>query len=344
MIIVPLNKLLSKNVIAFVLAFILSVTLSLIWLYKDMQREINEPITITSTQTLNVVSGMSLSSIARDMVVQGWIKHPYYLILEAKWRNKAHLVKAGEYALEPGISQLDLLDKIVSGKVIQYSLTIPEGLKFTEILDLVRTSEYLIHTIEDYSETMVIRLMPYLLGPPEGMFYPDTYHFPRGTSDLAFLQRAYNLMQQILDEEWQARAMGLPYEDKYEALIMASIIEKETAEPSERQQIGGVFVRRLQKGMKLQTDPTVIYAMGEDYDGNIRRRDLYLDSPYNTYVYRGLPPTPIAAPGRASINSALQPAEGDELYFVSRGDGTHQFSSTLDEHNRAVNMYQRNRR
>ena len=140
------------------------------------------------------------------------------------------------------------------------------------------------------------------------------------------------------------RSVGLPYKDKYEALIMASVIEKETADPGERDRIAGVFVRRLQMGMKLQTDPTVIYAMGEDFDGNIRRSDLYIDSPYNTYVYRGLPPTPIASPGRAAINAALQPAEGDELYFVARGDGTHEFSSTLAEHNRAVNLYQRNRR
>lgn len=344
MIAVPLKIIFSKNIIAFFLAFVISVGLSLLWMYKDMQHEINEPLMISSTQTLNIVSGMSLSSIARVLVENGWINHPYHLILEAKWRNKAHLIKAGEYALQPGITQLSLLDKIVSGNVIHYSLTIPEGLNFIEIINLVRDSEDIIHTIDDYSILGISSLMPYLQANPEGMFYPDTYHFPRGTTDLAFLQRAYELTQKVLDEEWEMRSVGLPYKDKYEALIMASVIEKETADPSERDRIAGVFVRRLETGMKLQTDPTVIYAMGEDFDGNIRRSDLYIDSPYNTYVYRGLPPTPIASPGRAAINAALQPADGDELYFVAKGNGTHEFSSTLAEHNRAVNLYQRNRR
>jgi UPF0755 protein len=339
-----LKKLLSKNLIAFATAFVLSILLSFFWLYKDMQRVINTPLNISSIQTLNVVSGMSLASLARQLVEQGWIGHPYYLILEAKWHKKAHLIKAGEYALEPGITQRELLDKIVSGKVIQYSLTIPEGLKFSDILKIISDSENLKHTIDNYSETDLLRQLSYLERPPEGMFYPDTYHFPRGTTDLAFLQRAYEMMQKVLDEEWQMRAMGLPYKDSYEALIMASIIEKETAVASERGQIAGVFIRRLEKGMKLQTDPTVIYAMGADYQGNIRRQDLFIDSPYNTYVYSDLPPTPIASPGRASINAALQPADGEELYFVAKGDGSHQFSSTLEEHNRAVNMYQRNRR
>jgi UPF0755 protein len=201
----------------------------------------------------------------------------------------------------------------------------------------------LIQTNDSFDPAIIVQSMEYLQTHPEGMFYPDTYHFPRDTTDMEFFHRSYLLMQQVLDEEWRHRATGLPYQTPYEALIMASIIEKETADITERDRIAGVFVRRLQIKMKLQTDPTVIYAMGESYDGNIRKNDLYIDSPYNTYVYSGLPPTPIASPGRAAIRAALQPAEGEELYFVARGDGTHQFSKTLEEHNSAVRAYQLNR-
>lgn len=176
--------------------------------------------------------------------------------------------------------------------------------------------------------------------PAEGLFYPDTYHFPRGTTDVAFLRRSHEALLQVLKEEWQSRDEGLPYQSPYEALIMASLIEKETALASERGQIAGVFVRRLQRGMLLQTDPTVIYAMQESFDGNIRRKDLQIDSPYNTYVYAGLPPTPIALVGREAIFAAMQPEEGKTLYFVAKGDGSHHFSETLQEHNRAVAKYQ----
>jgi UPF0755 protein len=333
-----------RNLAAFIAAFLISVGISVFWLYTDMQKKLDIPMELQSTQRLNISQGMSLSSIANILVQEGWISHPYYLVLEARWQNKAHLIKAGEYALETGITQRQLLDRIVSGKVIQYSLTIPEGLSFLEILQLVRDNEFLIPTLDSYDTDTLTSNLNFLEGHPEGMFYPDTYHFPRGTTDIEFLHRAFLMMQTVLDEEWQHRDIGLPYNDHYEALIMASIIEKETAEPSERGHIAGVFVRRLQKGMKLQTDPTVIYAMAGSYEGNIRRRDLQLDSPYNTYVYSGLPPTPIASPGRDSIRAALQPQEGDELYFVARGDGTHQFSSTLQEHNQAVRTYQLNGR
>ena len=174
----------------------------------------------------------------------------------------------------------------------------------------------------------------------EGRFMPDTYHFPRGTTDVAFLQRAYETMSSRLDKEWVQRAQGLPYKRPYDALIMASIIEKETALPKERSAIAGVFVRRLERGMRLQTDPTVIYGLGKHFDGNLRRQDLSSDSPYNTYMHAGLPPTPIALPGRASLHAALHPALGDALYFVARGDGSHVFSSSLAAHNKAVRRYQ----
>ena len=336
-------KLMSRNLVAFFSAFVLSVVLCLYWLYTDMQKELNRPMDLSSTSHLIINHGMSLSSIASTLVQQGWIRNSYYLILHARWNNKSREIKAGEYAIEPGTTQLSLLDKLVAGRVIQYALTIPEGLTFKGIAALIRDNPHLIHTLPGYEPNDILPHLDYLKTHPEGMFYPDTYHFPRGTTDVEFLYRAYRYLQTVLEEEWQQRAFGLPYEDPYQALIMASIIEKETAAPSERATIAGVFVRRLQQGMKLQTDPTVIYAMGMEFDGNIRKRDLYIDSPYNTYVYSGLPPTPIATVGRDSIRAALQPAEGSELYFVARGDGTHQFSTTLEEHNRAVNLYQLNR-
>jgi UPF0755 protein len=177
---------------------------------------------------------------------------------------------------------------------------------------------------------------------PEGRFFPDTYQFPAGTTDVAVLQHAYAEMQRHLEQAWQGRAAGLPLANPYEALILASIVEKETGSPGERTRIAGVFIRRLQKNMRLQTDPTVIYGLGADFDGNLRRRDLETDSPYNTYMRAGLPPTPIALPGAAALHAALHPAPGDELYFVSRGDGTHHFSANFDEHTAAVRNYQLN--
>lgn len=329
-----------RNLPVFLVAFVLSAAGLAYWLYTDMQRDLRAPLQLKERAVLDVAPGTGLSAVSRQLARLGWTGQPYYLILEARWRKLAHLIKAGEYAVEPGMSQLDLLQKLVDGRVIQYSLTIPEGLSFREIVGLVRANPYLVQTLPAGEIGELVQQLDYLERDPEGMFYPDTYHFPRGTTDAEFFRRAYRHMQDVLAEEWQHRAAGLPYESPYEALIMASIIEKETAAPVERDRIAGVFVRRLERGMKLQTDPTVIYAMGNGYDGNIRRRDLTLDSPYNTYVYRGLPPTPIAAPGRDAIRAALQPAEGDELYFVSRGDGTHEFTSNLEDHNRAVRLYQ----
>lgn len=336
-------KLISRNLVAFFSAFVVSAVLCFWWVKADMQKELNRPMNVSSTVHMIVNPGMSFSSIAAILVQQGWINHSYYLTLEARWNKKSRLVKAGEYAIEPGTTQLALLDKLVAGKVVQYALTIPEGLTFREIIDLVRQDPQLIQTLQSYKPDTIVQHMQYLQTNPEGQFYPDTYHFPRGTTDMDFFQRAFDLMQQVLEQEWQQRAADLPYKNSYEALVMASIIEKETADISERDRIAGVFVRRLQRGMKLQTDPTVIYAMGSAYDGNIRKQDLYLDSPYNTYVYSGLPPTPIASPGRDAIRAALQPAAGGELYFVARGDGSHQFSATLEEHNRAVRLYQSGR-
>lgn len=211
------------------------------------------------------------------------------------------------------------------------------------MIQAIHATDLIEHTLlSDEPENIMIEL-GYAGNVAEGLFFPDTYNFPKGTTDKAFLQRAYQRLHDILDEEWQARAENLPYKTAYEALIMASIIEKETGLASERSTIAGVFVRRLNKKMKLQTDPTVIYAMGKQFNGNIRKKDLDIDSPYNTYRYKGLPPSPIALVGREAIHAALHPEKGKSLYFVAKGDGSHYFSETLKEHNRAVAKYQLNK-
>ena len=330
-----------RNLLVFLSAFVVSAAGFMWWLYTDMQRDLNAPMNLEASAVLDVSHGTGISGISRRLAREGWIEHPYYLILAARWRDQARLIKAGEYAVEPGLSQLELLRKMVEGRVIQYALTIPEGRNFAEIVTLVRNHPQLEQTLPEVEPAALAGHLPYLDKPPEGMFYPDTYHFPRGTTDREFFHRAYLHMQQVLKEEWDARDLDLPYENPYEALIMASIIEKETAVPAERDRIAGVFVRRLQSGMKLQTDPTVIYGLGEAFDGNLRKQDLVSDTPYNTYVRTGMPPTPIAMPGLGALHAALHPARTDALYFVAKGDGSSHFSKSLEEHDRAVTKYQK---
>lgn len=290
--------------------------------------------------TYMVEPGSSLHRVARDLKARGLISNTRNLVWLARWEGMADSIKAGEYRLEPGITALEFLNRLVSGKVIEYSLTVVEGWQFRQMMQAVHANEYLTHHLEGLNAEQVMARIGHDKQHPEGRFFPDTYHFTRGMSDIAFLQRAHRAMELRLQQEWENRAVGLPYKTSYEALIMASIIEKETAVPAERESIAGVFVRRLEKGMRLQTDPTVIYGLGETFDGNIRRRDLDKDNPYNTYRRAGLPPTPIAMPGAEAIHAALHPEQGTALYFVSKGDGSHYFSSTLEEHNNAVIKYQ----
>ena len=312
------------------------------WFWHDMQQQLDSPIEIETGTAINytIKPGMNLKLISEDLVQQGILKHPYYFMLEGRLQGTDSQIKAGEYLLQPGTTQLQLLEQFEAGKVVQHSLALIEGWSYKEIMTAVSSNEVLIKTLPDTDSKTVMSVLGYPDVHPEGRFFPDTYHFPSGMTDIEFLQRAYEKMLEILDEEWQQKSEGLPYKSDDEALIMASIIEKETAVASERTVIAGVFVRRLQKGMKLQTDPTVIYAMGDDYRGNIRRKDLKTDSPYNTYVVAGLPPTPIALPGVEAIHAALHPEQGETLYFVAKGDGSHHFSKTLKEHNRAVAKYQ----
>jgi UPF0755 protein len=284
--------------------------------------------------------GASLSMVARQLTRDGVLDQPYLLRAMGRIDGSATRIKAGEYLLPPGSTPRRLLRMLVDGEVVQHSLTIVEGWTFKQMMQAVRSHSVLKRTLKDASEQAIMAQVGEPGAHPEGWFYPDTYYFPRGTTDVDFLQRAYQVMQQRLHEEWAQRAEDLPLKSPYQALILASLIERETAVAEERTRIAGVFVRRLRKGMRLQTDPTVIYGMGDAYNGNIRLRDLRKDTPYNTYTRGGLPPTPIAMPSGASIHAALHPAPGDELYFVARGDGSHHFSATLEAHNAAVRRYQ----
>lgn len=310
------------------------------WLWRDMNHSLRRPLNIAAPETLSIEPGTTLIRVSRDLVDRGWLEQPHYFNFEARRRGLAKSIKAGEYAMQPGMTPLDLLDLVVSGKVVQHSITLLEGWTFRQIMLAIAANDRLRHTLTSHDPRFVMREIGHAGHFAEGRLFPDTYLFPSGTTDIEFLQRAYETMESVLAEEWTRRHQALPYASQYEALIMASLIEKETAIPEERGEIAGVFVRRLERGIKLQTDPAVIYAMGEAFDGNIRRADLELDSPYNTYLHPGLPPTAIASPGRASIRAALQPKDGDFLFFVARGDGSHHFASTLAEHNRAVRKYQ----
>jgi UPF0755 protein len=329
--------------LAGVLVLLLSAVLG--WLSLDYRTFTQTPLALPAEGLmLDVAPGRSVRAIARDLEARGVIGNAWYLEGMARRLGVAGRLKAGEYQLAAGMLPEEFLNLLVAGKVLQHTLTIVEGWTFRQMLDVVRAHPMLVQTLAGETPQAIMTALGHPDAHPEGRFLPDTYHFPRGTTDRDFLQRAYAALERTLEREWSQRAEGLPLKTPYEALILASIIERETGVPEERTRIAGVFVRRLQRGMRLQTDPTVIYGLGDGFDGNIRSRDLRGDTPYNTYTRFGLPPTPIALPGAAAIRAALHPADGGELFFVSRGDGSHQFSATLEEHVRAVRQYQLKRR
>ena len=332
-----MKKLLSKFVI---LIALLGVLISG-WLFMDMQRFLSSPMALPEEGVvIEVQPGSNLTRIVSDLSQQNIINKPSYLRWYARWQQGADKIHTGEYKIEPGTSPKEFLAMLIAGKVLQYSITIVEGWTFKQMMQAISENPSLSHELAGLSDEEIMTKLGYKGQHPEGRFLPDTYAFPRGMSDIAFLNRAYQAMENYLAQTWPQRDVGVPVKSPYEALILASIVEKETGLASERKAIAGVFSRRLQKRMRLQTDPTVIYGMGDSYKGNIRKRDLLADTPYNTYKIFGLPPTPIAMPGRDAIDAVLHPAEGNELYFVSKGDGSHHFSATLEEHNEAVIKYQ----
>ncbi|WKT62137.1 endolytic transglycosylase MltG [Microbulbifer thermotolerans] len=291
-----------------------------------------------------VSGGSNLSRVLRELEQRGVLKGRRLVLIYAYWREQTG-IHAGEYLLPKGSNAMDLVARLNRGDVTRYRLTLVEGWSFRQALAQVRAGRGIVQSEAGGSLETAARALGFGDGEsPEGWIFPDTYIYRSGTTDIDLLKQAHQRMQQVLDEEWRARADNLPYGTPYEALIMASLIEKETGLPSERSEIAGVFVRRLKRGMRLQTDPTVIYGLGDAFDGNLTRAHLRQATPYNTYVIDGLPPTPIALPGRGAIHAALNPKDGDSLYFVGKGDGSHHFSATLAEHNRAVREYQLKRR
>jgi len=320
---------------------LLALAISSAWILNSYKNALDERLTVKGGSfDYSIKSGSSLSATIYDLANKKILKHPRYLLWYARLNGLSNKMKTGDYRLYKNMTAQDFLNNIFTGKVIQYSLTIIEGWSFKQLVEAINAHPHIKHTINKLSNNEIMLKLSLDGVHYEGQFLPDTYLFPKALSDVEFLKRAHLSLQSVLNEEWNNRAVGLLYKSPYEALIMASIVEKETGLASERKQIAGVFVRRLEKRMRLQTDPTVIYGMGDNYKGNIRKRDLLKDTPYNTYRRSGLPPTPIALPGRDAIHAALHPDDGDALYFVARGDGSHQFSATLQEHNKAVIKYQ----
>jgi UPF0755 protein len=324
---------------------LLLLTFALLLVKGEIESRWQQPLALPAQGLhLAVLPGDSLRAVTDRLHRDGVLQHPQLLTLYARWTGLDQQIKHGEYLLEPVMTAKTLLELLASGRVIQYQVTLPEGISLAQALAILQQQEELEATLSGPDDTRLLELAePY--GHSEGLFFPDTYLYARGATDWQILQRAHTALLDILDTEWQGREQELPYETPYEALIMASIIERETGLPEERDQIAGVFVRRLQLGMRLQTDPTVIYGVGSEFDGNLRRTHLQdEDNAYNTYRHAGLPPSPIALPGRASIHAALHPAAGEALFFVARGDGGHVFSATLAEHEAAVRQYQLQRR
>ncbi|MBI3772809.1 MAG: endolytic transglycosylase MltG [Gammaproteobacteria bacterium] len=315
------------------------------WIGIDLQSFKSQSLRVAQPDMIYTVEpGAGLRKIAEDLTRMGVIDHPNYFVFWGRWLDYAGRMQTGEYALEPTLTPVQLMERMVKGEVVQHSLTVVEGWTFRQLLQAVLNQKGIKPTLSGLSPAEVMAHLGKAGEHPEGRFFPDTYLFPGNTTDVDFLKRAMKLMDERLAKEWGSRDPGVPYKSPYEALIMASIVERETGVGHERPDIAGVFVRRLKQGMRLQTDPTVIYGMGDLFDGNLRRQDLLTDTPYNTYTRAGLPPTPIAIPSGDAIHAALHPATSTSLYFVAKGDGSHYFSSSLQEHNAAVQRFVLNKK
>ena len=329
-----------KIIIAGLLVVILVV---MSWLGFGYYKAINEPATQRNL-IIEIEKGDSFEKITQKLLAQELSIDPIWFKVIAYKNRVINKLKAGEYELTAGLTSPQILALFSQGKSKKYPITFPEGWSLKEILQEIGKNPNLKQSVPKLTATELAAQLGITEKNPEGWFFPDTYHFEKNASAISILKRAHEKMQAVLDKEWQGKDAGLPYKNPYEALIMASIVEKETGAKSERAMIAGVFVLRLEKSMLLQTDPTVIYGMGDNYKGNIRASDLTTATPYNTYVISGLPPTPIAMPGLDAIHAALHPDKADKLYFVAKGDGSHQFSASLAEHNQAVNSYQKHKK
>ncbi len=312
----------------------------------DVYFFLNKPLGVESEEIYNFKPGTSVAALARDLEKKNIISNRMYFSLWARVTGSARKLKAGEYLISPDLSTLQLFTLMQKGKVRLYSLTLIEGLTFKQMMQLVNKSPYLTHYLTDLTDSQIMQKIGYAGEHPEGRFFPDTYRFPKDMSDIDLLKKAYEEMQQRLDKSWQQRDANLPLKSAYEVLILASIVEKESAIAEERSRIAGVFINRLRKGMRLQTDPTVIYGIGDKYKGDIRFKHLRTDTPYNTYTRKGLPPTPIAMPGQGALDAVSRPDSTEYIYFVAMSDksGRHIFSKTLKEHEQAVDVHQRKRK
>lgn len=308
--------------------------------YLWLQRYLDMPLPLNSAVILEIPSGSSMSNVAGLLQERAALSHPSVLTLWARYTGVDTAIRAGEFELQPGLSPRTALNHLLVGPFVQYPVSFIEGTTVAQALATLWNSQKVQPTLQGLGEAQLLAMLNSPRESIEGLLFPDTYFYTAGTTDLAILRRAAARLDQVLADEWAQRQEDLPYTSPYEALIMASIIEKESGKVSERAEIAGVFVRRLRLGMRLQSDPTVIYGMGAAYDGNIRREDLETNTPYNTYRINGLPPSPIALSGRDAIRASLNPSAGTALYFVATGAGGHVFSDTLEEHNAAVRRYQ----
>ena len=305
---------------------------------------LKQPLNLTQEQLLDVPAGATPTGTFNRLETEGVLDGAFWLRLYWRFNLDGQPLHSGEYRMTPGMTAQGLIGLWQRGEVVQYSLTLVEGWNFRQVRSALAKHEKIVQTLSGLSDSEVMDKLGHPGVFPEGRFFPDTYRFVRGMTDVDFLKKAYNRLDDVLAQEWSKRAPDAPYTDPYQALIMASLVEKETGVPEERGQIAGVFVRRLKVGMLLQTDPTVIYGLGERYNGKLTRAHLKEANPYNTYMIAGLPPTPIAMVGREAIHAALNPVPGSSLYFVARGDGSHIFSDDLDAHNAAVREFQLKRR
>lgn len=334
-----------KRRIAFVLLAALLIAGISLLMVKGLQRQaLSQKLNIDANTFFAIDAGATPSGMLTKLEAQGIIEDAFWLRVYWRLNHASDTIHIGEYLLEPGMRVQDVLNKWRTGDVVQYSLTLVPGWTYKQVREALANKDALVSTLDDLSNTELMQALGAKVTHPEGMFFPDTYRYVKGTKDTELLKQAHQRLETVLEQEWAQRAPDLPYQEPYQALIMASLIERETGAAHERAEIAGVFVRRLKLGMLLQTDPTVIYGMGDAYQGKITRADLRKPTPYNTYVNAGLTPTPIALVGREAIHAALHPREGKALYFVAKGDGTHVFSETLDAHNKAVREYQLKRR
>ncbi|ENK0805949.1 endolytic transglycosylase MltG [Vibrio fluvialis] len=328
-----------KKLVSLLFTLLALAAVGYFYVTKQVDVYLSQPLDIQSEQLVTIPSGTSLNGALSLMTKHGWIDSQFAEKLVRRFHPELTQIKAGTYQLMPDMKLAQALKLLVSGKEHQFAITFVEGSRFSEWMAILEQNEQLKHTLTESSEVDIAKQLGIEQSKLEGLFLAETYHFTKGVSDLDILKRAHRKLEGILNNAWETRQENLPLTSPYQALILASIIEKETAVESERERIASVFVNRLNKRMRLQTDPTVIYGMGDNYDGNIRKKDLRAPTPYNTYVINGLPPTPIAMPGEASIRAALNPEQSAYLYFVASGNGGHVFSKNLTEHNRAVRAY-----